>query len=116
MKVFSENGVKRDRALYIRDITTETEQVGYVDAGTQIMRMIAAGENLMDYKRYAYEYQDGEVDIAKAVPDPTMKVGFDPADADFFMRRARASLEVAKVRQKQDKDNVPSEPKVSEES
>lgn len=116
MKLFFENGVKRDRPLYIRDTTTQTEQVGYVDAGTQIMRMIAAGDNLMEYKREAYDYQDGEVDIAKAVPDPTRKVGFDPADADFFMRRARASVAAAKARQEQDKDKVDSEQKVLEVS
>lgn len=98
LRLYFEEGIKRDKPFIERDVTTQTEQAGYVDAETQIMRMLYAGENLMQYKRLAYDYPDGEVDIEKAVPDPTRKVGFDPADASFFMRRAKSLLEAAKQR------------------
>lgn len=96
-KVYKLEGVKRDHPIFERDVTTQTEQVGYVSAEAQVMRMLSAGVNLRAYHRAAYDYPDGEVDVEKAVPDPTLKVGFDPADASFFMRRAISSLEAAKA-------------------
>lgn len=97
LKVYLEEGVKRDKPFIERDTTTETEQVGYVDTESQVKRMLLAGENLMAYHRQAYDYPDGEFDLRSAQPDPTMKVGFDPADASFFIKRAKASLEAAKA-------------------
>ena len=97
LKLYVEEGVKRDRPLYIRDTTTETEQVGYVDTEAQVRRMLLAGENLMEYHRKAYDYPEGEFDLKVAQPDPTLDVGFDLADADFYMRRVKSSLAAAKA-------------------
>lgn len=97
LKLYFEDGVKRDRPLYVRDTTTETEQVGYVDTEAQVRRMLLAGENLMEYHRKAYEYPEGVFDLRVAQPDPTLDVGFDPADADYFMRRAKSSLAAVKA-------------------
>lgn len=97
LKLYKEEGVKRDRPLYVRDTTTETEQVGYVDTEAQVRRMLLAGENLMEYHRKAYDYPEGEFDLKVAQPDPTLDVGFDPADADYYMRRVKSSLAAAKA-------------------
>lgn len=73
-----------DRNFYVRDTSSITEQAGYVNAETQVTRLIAAGVNLMDFRRQFYDYPDGEVP-SDAKPDPTMSVGFDLADADMIM-------------------------------
>lgn len=106
LNLYFEEGVKRDKPFIERDYTTLTEQVGYVDTEAQVKRMLLAGENLMAYHRQAYDYPEGEFDLRAAEPDPTMKVGFDPADASFLMSRAKASLEAAKAAKKvMDKEN-----------
>lgn len=107
LQLYYEEGVKRDKPFIVRDITTKTEQVGYVDTEAQVKRMLYAGENLMQYRRKAYDFQDGEVDLDKAKPDPTLDVGFDPADADLYRRSAQARIEEARKRaERQKKEEV----------
>lgn len=97
MKVYKEEGVERDKPFIERDVTTLTEQVGYVDTEAQVKRMLYAGENLMAYKRSGYDFPEGDFpeDVA---PDPTLEVGFDPADADMYRRKVSEKIKVAKLR------------------
>lgn len=95
MKLYKEIGVERDKPFIERDVTTLTEQAGYLDTEAQVRRMLFAGENLRAYKRAAYEFPEGEFDLDTVKPDPTLDVGFDPADADMFRRNALERIKVA---------------------
>lgn len=86
----------RDRPLYERDTSSQTEQAGYVDAKTQVTRLMAAGVNLLNYRRAYYEYPDGNVP-ADAKPDPTLDVGFDLADGDAIVGKLNSKLDAAKA-------------------
>ena len=63
-----------EEPIYERDTSSITEQAGYVDAETQVKRMLVAGAHLIDFRRGlspgAYEYPDGVVPD-DAVPDDT---------------------------------------------
>lgn len=98
MKLYKEIGVEREKPFIERDVTTLTEQAGYLDTEAQVRRMLFAGENLRAYKRAAYEFPEGEFDINTVKPDPTLDVGFDPADADMFRRNALERIKVAQMR------------------
>lgn len=98
MKVYKEVGVKRDKPFIQRDVTTLTEQAGYIDTEAQVKRMLFAGENLIAYKKSAYEYPEGEFDLATVKPDPTLDVGFDPVDADMFRRNALERIKASRKR------------------
>lgn len=81
--------------IYIRDTKSQTEQAGYVDAQTQVTRLIRAGATLRDFRlgliSGEYEYPDGVVpDDAKA--DPTQDVGFDMADASSILAIQKSKL------------------------
>lgn len=81
-----------EEPLYERDISSITEQAGYVDAETQVRRMLTAGVNLMAFRKGMYEYDDGDVP-EDAQPDPTLDVGFDLADASRIIENAKATAE-----------------------
>lgn len=98
LSLYYEEGVKRDKPFIERDVTTKTEQAGYVDTEAQVKRMLFAGENLMAYKKSAYEFPESEFDIDEVRPDPTLDVGFDPADADMYRRKVSEKIKVAQKR------------------
>lgn len=83
-----------EEPIYERDTSSITEQSGYVDAETQVRRMMVAGATLVDFKRGmypgAYEYPDGEVPD-DAIPDPTLDPMFDMADASAILDRGAAA-------------------------
>lgn len=85
--------VERERPFIERDTFSNVDQVGYVTFDQQVRSLILAGERVMAWKRQAYDYPDGEVDEANAVPDPTMTVGFDLADASEILRSTKAKIE-----------------------
>lgn len=87
--------LSRTRKFVERDRTTQTEQAGYVDAESQIKRLLYAGENLMNYKREFYDCPDGEW-TDDILPDPTQALGFDPVDAQILME----SIEKKAMRKK----------------
>lgn len=78
--------------IYERDTSSITEQAGYVDAETQVKRMLVAGVNLMAFRKGMFDYDDGVVP-EDAQPDPTMDVGFDLADASQILENAKATAE-----------------------
>lgn len=83
--------VQREIPFFERDTTCYTEQAGYVDAESQIKRLLYAGENLLNWKREFYDFPDGEYDDDVS-PDPTETYGFDPVDAQILMEAARKRL------------------------
>jgi len=89
--------VKRDKPFIERDTSTKTEQVGYVTIGQLVTQMMMSGERLMSYKRQAYDFPEGVFDDNDLVPDPTLDVGFDLADASFYQSSIASKLKKAKA-------------------
>lgn len=83
--------VQREVPFILRDTTCQTEQAGYVDAESQIKRLLYAGENLMAWKKEFYDFPDGEFDD-DVMPDPTEVLGFDPVDAQILVESVRKRL------------------------
>lgn len=83
-----------EEPFYERDKSSITEQAGYVDAETQVKRLITAGANLELFRKGlmpdSYEYDEDEVPDC-VLPDPTQDVGFDLADASQILRTVEAS-------------------------
>lgn len=80
-----------EEPFFERDRSSITEQAGYVDAETQVKRMLVAGVNLADYRKLSYEYGPDDSIADDVRPDPTMDVGFDLADASMIIDRAKAT-------------------------
>lgn len=89
--------VERERPFVKRDTFSKVDQVGYVTFDQQVNSLILAGERVTAWKREAYDYPDGEVDVATAKPDPTMDVGFDLADASEILRKAEQKVEIKRL-------------------
>lgn len=88
--------LERDKPFFVRDVSSMTEQAGYIDAETQITRLMQAGVNLVAYRREMYDYPDGDVP-ADAKPDPTLDVGFDLADAQMINESLAAKAKKAEL-------------------
>lgn len=89
--------VKRDKPFIERDTSTKTEQVGYVTIGQLVTQMMISGERLVSYKRQAYDFPEGVFDDSDVVPDPTLDLGFDLADASFYQSSIASKLKKAKA-------------------
>lgn len=107
MKLYYEVGVERDKPFIERDVTSNVQQVGYVDVEAQVKRMLLAGENLREYHRKAYDFPESDFDLDDVRPDPTLDVGFDPADATFFARRVEEKIKAARKRASSEKQKDP---------
>lgn len=83
-----------EEPIYERDTSSITEQAGYVDAETQVRRMMVAGATLQDFRRgmssASFEYPDGQVPD-DVVPDPTLDPMFDLSDASAILDRGAAA-------------------------
>lgn len=101
IKLYSRDQLLLDfeEPIHIRDTSSQTEQAGYVDAETQVTRLLRAGASLRDFRLGLnpglYEYPDGDVPD-DVVPDPTQRVGFDFADASAISAQLAAKAQAAK--------------------
>lgn len=109
--------VEREKPFIERDSFSNVNQIGYVTIEQQVTSLIIAGERLMSYKRQAYDYPDGELDEATARPDPTLDVGFDPADYSFYSSQlAKRLAKARKEKEAPEKDTSVSASESKEES
>lgn len=101
--------VEREKPCFLRDTFSNVEQVGYVTVEQQVMSMLVNGERLMSFKRMAYDYPDGNVDLDAAIPDPTLDVGFDPADASYYQSQLASKLRKVRAEKKAHEEVKPSD-------
>lgn len=109
--------VERERPFIERDSFSNVNQIGFVTIEQQVTGLIIAGERVLSYKRQAYDYPDGEVDVATARPDPTLDVGFDLADYSFYSSQlAKRLAKARKEKEVSEKDSSVSASESKEES
>lgn len=76
------------------------EVLGYMDAKTQISRLITAGKKLVDYRKDQYDFNGEEIN--ENFYDPTRDSNFDIADASELS--AGVNMRLNKLKKQKEKD------------